>query len=127
MFGKLYNERFATVGALSVFIGFCLTFVPQFLLGNMGMPRRYYSYPAHFQWLHVLSTGGAFLLGGALLLALGNLLWALKWGAAAPDNPWDSRSFEWLTDVAAAQAQLPRHAEPRLRPVRLHADRGGGP
>jgi cytochrome c oxidase subunit 1 len=97
MFGKLYNERLATVGAIAVFIGFCLTFVPQFLLGNMGMPRRYYSYPERFQWLHVLSTGGAFLLGGALLLALGNLLWALKWGAHAPANPWDSRSYEWLT------------------------------
>jgi cytochrome c oxidase subunit 1 len=97
MFGKLYNEPVATVGALGVFIGFCLTFVPQFLLGNLGMPRRYYSYPAHFQWLHVLSTGGAFLLGGALVLTLGNLLWALAWGERAPGNPWDSRSFEWLT------------------------------
>jgi cytochrome c oxidase subunit 1 len=97
MFGKLYNERLATVGAIAVFLGFCLTFVPQFLLGNLGMPRRYYAYPAQFQWLHVLATGGAYLLGGALLLTLANLLWALGWGEPAPANPWDSRSFEWLT------------------------------
>jgi cytochrome c oxidase subunit 1 len=97
MFGRLYSERIGMLSATSVFLGFCLTFIPQFLLGNMGMPRRYYSYPARFQWLHVLSTGGAFLLGGALLLTLGNLLWALKWGKRATANPWDSRCFEWLT------------------------------
>jgi cytochrome c oxidase subunit 1 len=61
------------------------------------MPRRYYSYPPQYQWLHVLSTGGAYLLGGAVLLTLANLAFAIKWGAPAPANPWDSRSFEWLT------------------------------
>ena len=97
MFGKLYDERVGMVGAAAVFIGFFFTFMPQFLLGNMGMPRRYYSYPPQFQWLHVLSTGGAFLLGMALLLTLGNLLVALKMGRPAGANPWHSRSFEWLT------------------------------
>jgi cytochrome c oxidase subunit 1 len=97
MFGRLYNERVGLVGAIAVFIGFNLTFVPQFLLGNLGMPRRYYSYPERFQWLHVLSTGGAWLLGLSILLAVANLLIALKWGRRAPANPWDSRSFEWLT------------------------------
>jgi cytochrome c oxidase subunit 1 len=97
MFGRLYNERVGLVSAMAVFLGFCLTFVPQFLLGNMGMPRRYYSYPERYQWLHVLSTGGAWLLGTSVLFALGNLLFALRWGPRAPANPWDSRSFEWLT------------------------------
>jgi cytochrome c oxidase subunit 1 len=97
MFGRLYSERLGMVSAMSVFLGFCLTFIPQFLLGNLGMPRRYYSYPEQFQWLNVLSTGGAFLLGGALLLTLGNLAWSLKWGKRADANPWDSRSYEWLT------------------------------
>jgi cytochrome c oxidase subunit 1 len=97
MFGRMYNERLGLVGAMAVFIGFNLTFVPQFLLGNLGMPRRYYSYPAEWQWLHVLSTGGAWLLGASLLLALVNLLIALHWGKKAPANPWHSRSFEWLT------------------------------
>ncbi|MEO6950833.1 MAG: cbb3-type cytochrome c oxidase subunit I [Polyangia bacterium] len=97
MFGRMYDERVGMVGAAAVFVGFFVTFMPQFLLGNMGMPRRYYSYPAHFQWLHVLSTAGAFILGSALLLALGNLLVALVNGKRAIANPWHSRSFEWLT------------------------------
>jgi cytochrome c oxidase subunit 1 len=97
MFGRMYSERVGLVGAIAVFIGFNLTFFPQFLLGNMGMPRRYYSYPDRYQWLHVLATGGAYLLGSAILLALGNLLFALKWGRRAGANPWKSRSFEWLT------------------------------
>jgi cytochrome c oxidase subunit 1 len=97
MFGKLYSERVGLLTATAVFLGFNLTFVPQFLLGNAGMPRRYYSYPERFQWLNVLSTGGAWLLGGALLLAVGNLLVALKWGDPAGPNPWRSRSFEWLS------------------------------
>jgi cytochrome c oxidase subunit I len=98
MFGKLYSERMGLLTSTSVFIGFCLTFIPQFLLGNMGMPRRYYSYPPQYQWLNVLSTGGAFLLGAALLLALVNLLVALKYGRPAGPNPWNSRSYEWLTE-----------------------------
>jgi cytochrome c oxidase subunit I len=97
MFGKMYSERLGLLSATAVFIGFVLTFLPQFLLGNAGMPRRYYSYPPEFQWLHVLATGGAFLLGASVLLALGNLLVSLRYGPPAGPNPWDSRSFEWLT------------------------------
>jgi cytochrome c oxidase subunit 1 len=97
MFGRMYSERIGLLSATAVFIGFVFTFMPQFLLGNLGMPRRYYSYPPEFQWLHVLATGGAFLLGGAVIIALGNLLAALKYGEAAGPNPWDSRSFEWFT------------------------------
>jgi cytochrome c oxidase subunit 1 len=97
MFGRLYDERIGLLTSVAVFIGFVLTFLPQFLLGNAGMPRRYYSYPAQYQWLHVLSTGGAWLLGAALLIALVNLVVALKWGRCAGPNPWGSRSFEWLT------------------------------
>jgi cytochrome c oxidase subunit 1 len=97
MFERLYSERVGLLAAAAVFLGFVLTFLPQFLLGNMGMPRRYYAYPPQYQWLHVLSTGGAYLLGGALLLALANLALSLRWGERAPANPWSSRSFEWLT------------------------------
>ena len=77
MFGRLYSEFLAVI-AVRLFLGFNLTFFPQFLLGNLGMPRRYYSYPPEFQGLHVLSTGGASLLGGGDLLALLNLLVALR-------------------------------------------------
>ena len=97
MFGKMYDERVGLLTSVAVFIGFVFTFLPQFLLGNAGMPRRYYSYPPRFQWLNVLSTGGAWLLGAALILALLNLVVALKWGRRAGPNPWGSRSFEWIT------------------------------
>jgi cytochrome c oxidase subunit 1 len=97
MFGRMYNERVGLASATGVFLGFVLTFTPQFLLGNAGMPRRYYAYPPEYQWLNVLSTGGAVLLAGALTLTLVNLLVALKWGERAGPNPWGSRSYEWLT------------------------------
>ncbi|UQA54577.1 cytochrome c oxidase subunit I [Polyangium aurulentum] len=97
MFGKLYDERVGLLTSVAVFIGFVFTFLPQFLLGNAGMPRRYYSYPEQYQWLNVLSTGGAWLLGAGLLLTLANLVIALKWGRQAGPNPWGSRSFEWIT------------------------------
>src|SRR5207249_8642601 len=79
-----------------VFMGFFLTFFPQFLLGNAGMPRRYASYPEKFQALHVLSSGGAAILGLAMLVTAGYLLHALLFGPRAGKDPWRSRSFEWL-------------------------------
>jgi cytochrome c oxidase subunit I len=98
MFGKMYNERAGLFGSLMVFLGFVLTFLPQFLLGNAGMPRRYFSYPEKFQMLNVLSTAGATLLALGLLFTLGYLIIALFWGEKAERNPWQSRSYEWLTD-----------------------------
>ncbi len=97
MFGRMYPERWGLVSAVLVFVGFNLTFVPQFLLGNAGMPRRYYSYPDRFHVLNVVSTLGAYLLGTALLLTLGYLIVALFTGPRAPANPWGSRGFEWRT------------------------------
>jgi cytochrome c oxidase subunit 1 len=92
----MYSERMGLLTSFGVFMGFVLTFLPQFLLGNAGMPRRYFSYPDRYQWLNVLSSGGAFLLAGALALTLVNLLVSLRWGKRAGRNPWGSRSFEWL-------------------------------
>jgi cytochrome c oxidase subunit 1 len=100
MFGRLYSERIGLLSATAVFLGFFLTFFPQFLLGNMGMPRRYASYPAQFQFLHVLSTGGAYLLASALVFSLGNLLVALFSGPRAGPNPWGGRTLEWMTPGA---------------------------
>ncbi len=113
MFGRVYSERVGLLTSGAVFIGFILTFLPQFLLGNMGMPRRYYSYPERFQWLHVLSTGGAMWLGTALLLTLVNLAVALKYGRRAGRNPWFSRSFEWSTTSPPPKHNFP--AAPYIR------------
>jgi cytochrome c oxidase subunit 1 len=97
MFGRLYSERVGLFSSALVFMGFVLTFTPQFLLGNAGMPRRYYSYPEQYQWLNVLSTGGAALLALGLVLTLIYLLVALRWGPRATGNPWGSSSNEWLS------------------------------
>jgi cytochrome c oxidase subunit 1 len=96
-FGRRYNERWATIASVTVFVGFVLTFVPQFLLGNAGMPRRYYAYPPEFQWLNVLSTGGASILAAGMLLTLLELGYALVAGPRTERNPWGSRSYEWLS------------------------------
>jgi cytochrome c oxidase subunit I len=96
MFGRMYNEAWARLGCLIVFIGFNATFLPQFLLGSRGMPRRYARYEIEFQGLHQLSTIGAMVLGAGLLLVGLVLLHSLFAGRRAPANPWGSASLEWL-------------------------------
>jgi cytochrome c oxidase subunit 1 len=96
--GRLYSEFWGRLSALIVFVGFNLTFFPQFLLGYMGMPRRYHAYPAEWQVLNVLSTAGASVLGIGFLLPLGYLLYSLKAGPLAGRNPWGAKGLEWETD-----------------------------
>jgi cytochrome c oxidase subunit 1 len=95
--GKTYPEGWGLVGAVLVILGFNFTFIPQFLLGNEGMPRRYFAYPERFFALNVASTAGASVLAFGLLTVLVYLLIALKWGPVAGANPWLSRGFEWDT------------------------------
>jgi cytochrome c oxidase subunit 1 len=95
MFGRKYSERWGLFAAAMVFMGFVFTFLPQFLLGNAGMPRRYYTYPERFQWLNVMSTAGATLLGFGLLLTVIYLIVALRGGPRPGANPWRSKGFEW--------------------------------
>jgi cytochrome c oxidase subunit 1 len=95
--GRTYSDRWGLVGSALVFLGFFTTFFPQFLLGNAGMPRRYYDYPPRYQMLHVVSTVGAFLLTLGLLITLIHLLRAVFRGPIAERNPWGSRSLEWRT------------------------------
>jgi len=80
-----------------VFVGFNLTFFPQFLLGYMGMPRRYHAYPEEFQVLNVMSTAGASILAVGYALPMCYFLWSLKWGKVAPANPWGAKGLEWET------------------------------
>ena len=97
MTGKMYPEAPAKLSALIVFIGFNLTFFPQFILGYMGMPRRYASYPPEFQVLNVLSTAGASVLAVGLLMPMFYMLWSLKYGAVAGNNPYRATGLEWQT------------------------------
>ena len=95
--GRLYPEAWGRIAAGLLFIGFNLTFFPQFLLGYLGMPRRYHSYPPQFQVLHVMSTLGASILAVGYVLPIFYLLWALRYGEAAPPNPWNATGLEWQT------------------------------
>jgi cytochrome c oxidase subunit 1 len=93
--GRMYPEGWGKLAALIVFIGFNLTFFPQFILGYMGMPRRYHAYPAEFQILNVLSTAGATILAIGYLLPMVYFLWSLRYGKIAPANPWNAAGLEW--------------------------------
>ena len=95
MTGKMYNEAGATASAILVFLGFNLTFFPQFILGYMGMPRRYHAYPEEWQVLNVASTLGASVLAIGYLLPAIYLTYSLVKGKAAPANPWGATGLEW--------------------------------
>jgi cytochrome c oxidase subunit 1 len=97
MTGRLYPELWGKLAALIVFVGFNLTFLPQFLLGYLGMPRRYHEYVPEFQVYNVMSTAGASILGVGYLIPLVYLLWSLGYGPRAGDNPWGATTLEWQT------------------------------
>jgi len=97
MFGRMYNEALGRLSCFLVFVGFNLTFFPQFVMGAHGMPRRYYHYVAQFHSYHVLSTVGSYVLAIGFFLMAGYLLHSLFRGKKAPDNPWGSNSLEWKT------------------------------
>ena len=95
MFGRMYPQGWASVTAILIFVGFNLTFFPQFILGYMGMPRRYWLYPEEFQILHIMSTAGASLLGLGYLMMYTYLPLSLVRGKKSPANPWPATGLEW--------------------------------
>ena len=97
MFGRMYSDFWSRIAAALVFVGFNLTFFPQFILGYLGMPRRYHMYPDEFQVLNVLSSAGASILGLGYVLPVIYLMWSLKHGKVAGNNPWGASGLEWRT------------------------------
>jgi cytochrome c oxidase subunit 1 len=97
MTGKMYSEFWGKISAMLVFVGFNLTFFPQFILGYQGMPRRYASYPAELQVLNIFSTAGASVLGVGLITPVIYLVHSLFYGKPAGDNPWMLPGLEWRT------------------------------
>ena len=96
--GRMYPELPGKLSALVVFVGFNLTFFPQFVLGYLGMPRRYYEYPSEFQVLNVMSTAGASILAFGYVLPLVYLLLTLRRPPDAGPNPWNATGLEWQTE-----------------------------
>lgn len=95
MFGKMYNRRIAKLGWLILFIGFNILYFPLFVLGWMGMPRRYYDYLPQYHTGHLISTIGSWIVAVALIIIFSNLMRGLLKGEKAPDNPWDGKTLEW--------------------------------
>jgi cytochrome c oxidase subunit 1 len=95
MFGRMYNETWAIIGAVLVFVGFNATFFVQFLMGSQGMPRRYASYADHFTLMHQISTIGSFILLVGFLVHLFVFVHSLVAGRKASANPWGGMTLEW--------------------------------
>ncbi|MGF1553545.1 MAG: cbb3-type cytochrome c oxidase subunit I, partial [Paracoccaceae bacterium] len=97
MTGRMYSDFWARVGAVTLFIGFNVTFFPHFFLGYAGMPRRYHTYPDQYQLLHDISSAGALILAAGYLLPACYLTYSLFMGARATGNPWRATGLEWQT------------------------------
>lgn len=97
MFGRMYNETLGRIACIIVFVGFNMTFLPQFVLGSRGMPRRYARYDEVFEPLHQFSTIGALILGLGLLGAGLVLVQSLISGKRVAGNPWGASTLEWQT------------------------------
>jgi len=95
--GRMYSEGWARFAAILMFFGFNFTFFPQYVLGYLGMPRRYHAYPPEFQTLNILSSAGASILALSYLIPVVYLGWSLFHGARAGNNPWGARGLEWQT------------------------------
>ena len=97
IFGKMYNEFWARITFVLIFVGFNVTFFPQFVLGAMGMPRRYYDYLPEYESLNKISSVGAWTIGTGFLIALFVLIHGMRKGKKAEMNPWGAKTLEWAT------------------------------
>src|SRR5512132_2724100 len=95
--GRMYPEGWGRLSGRVIFVGFNLTFMPQFVAGYLGMPRRYHAYPPEFQVFNVLSSAGASILGFGLLIPAIYLVWSMRYGKHAEANPWHLPGLEWRT------------------------------
>lgn len=95
MFGRMYNETSARTSFGIIFVGFNTLWLPMFIAGAFGMPRRYFDYLPEFQIYHVIAGFGAAITAVGIVYMLYNLIKSLYVGKVAPDNPWDSTTLEW--------------------------------
>ncbi len=97
MFGRMYNEGLAKLACFLIFIGFNITFMSQFIMGSLGMPRRYYDYIDAYGSYHVWSSIGAYIMAVGFFLTAGYLIHSLIAGKKAVENPWGAATLEWRT------------------------------
>lgn len=97
MFGRVCNEMMGRISFFFVFVGFNVTFFPQFILGAMGMPRRYFDYVPAYQSLNTISTLGSYMIATGFIVGFISFIHGLRYGKIAGDNPWGARTLEWTT------------------------------
>ena len=124
MTGRMYPEMWARFAAILTYVGFNLTFFPQFILGYLGMPRRSYTYPVDWQVWNVLSSGGASILAVAYTLPLLYLGWSLFRGKRAPINPWRATGLEWITSSPPPKQNFPHTPVVTREPYRYDPEDG---
>ncbi len=95
MFGRMYNKKIAYWAWVLLFIGFNTLYISMFILGYMGMPRRYYDYLPEFQPLHISATVGSWILVSGILLMAWNLFHGFRKGEKVGANPWGGTTLEW--------------------------------
>ncbi|WP_432800363.1 cytochrome c oxidase subunit I [Poriferisphaera sp. WC338] len=115
MFGRMYSEKWGRIGWFLVFAGFNITFFVQFIMGALGMPRRYATYNPEFRIWHHASTGGSYLLAIGLFVVLFVWIYSLRKGRQAPANPWGANTLEWHTISPPPHANFD-HAPPTTDP-----------
>ena len=119
MFGVMYNKVMAKLAALLMFVGFNVTFFPQLIMGNHGMPRRYATYMPEFTELHRVSTVGAMILGVGVAIGVVNLFYAMFAGRKAPQNPWGGSTMEWETQTPPITENFLK--TPSVKPIYDHS------
>ena len=105
--GRMYPEGWSRLAAFLIFAGFNMTFFPQFIVGYLGMPRRYHVYPEEWQLLNIMSSAGATVLAVAFIVPVIYLLWSLKNGKIAGPNPWRATGLEWILSSPPPEHNFP--------------------
>jgi cytochrome c oxidase subunit 1 len=101
--GRMLNETLGKLHFWVTFVGAYAIFFPMFLMGILGVPRRYFDFnalqylPPQTSALNIAITVAALAVGAAQLIFLGNLIWSALWGKRAEANPWGATTLEWQT------------------------------
>lgn len=131
MFGRLYNQKVAKVAFWILFTGFNILYFPMFIMGWLGMPRRYYDYLPEFHIYHFISTIGSWILITGLIIMFTNLIRSIKsgkktserniWGGETLDckipTPPPLENFEHIPIIAAAPYEYKENEEPEMEEV----------
>ncbi len=121
--GRMYSDFWSKLSALIIFVGFFLTFLPQFILGYAGMPRRYHRYPDEYHVWNVMSSAGASILAVGYVLPLCYLLYSLKYGPRAGPNPWRATGLEWQTPSPPPKENFPETPVVVRGPYEYHLEK----